>query len=564
LRLNEELNRNVLKICRKIAGSNEIVGICVCGLAALENAPKREVDVDVLAVIRDFQPRILVYAKPLNKNSLVVSAVDQWVFEKDVEKALIGEVVAEKILFAYHAIANEEYFAKHEVAAKKRVVRELLENLIIEYPELSRELLIEPEYFLYESVTRRAKLFPLAIHSFVCVLKEKEKRRLMEGFEKAFEILEKEGVIEFDEGYIRITEKLVRKTGRIKMQMLSFFKNFQKAFFGYTLGLLPKTINAFSQYREKLLKPYSNTDEEKLFRLLENPRKHVYVSTPLGKVSLADRTDIQDFARKLVSDEKGFTVETEDIGGILNDVYLIRIKEDTHERKMVAKRFMDWQNFKWFSLALWSLGTQTFAVQGLSRLEREYAINKLLQSQNFHVPKILHVSMEKRLLFREYVEGKKLTEVIKRIFKAEYRKEITDELKIIEKVGGEMARIHALGVSLGDTKPENIMVSEGEIFFLDLEQASRNGNQPWDIAEFLYYAGHYASLTTKVKTVRWLTQAFIRGYLNAGGKPLNVEKAASPLYTKVFSIFTLPNVLFAISNLCKEAVKKENVSLGES
>lgn len=549
--LTKELNENILGFCRRISGSNKIVGICVYGSAVL-NDSSTEVDVEVLAVIRDFQPRIMVYVKPLNKRSLAVSAVDQWVFEKDVEKAFIGEVAAEKIIFSYHALSGEEYFRKHEIAVKKRIIRELLEILIMEFPELSRELLIEPEYFLYETMMRRARLFPGITNYFLTMLKKRKTKEVMEGYLTAIEKLEKEGIISFSDGYIRINEKFIEKVKSRKLRIPAFFKNFQKAFFAYTLGILPKTINVFSQYREKLLKPYWNVNGEELIFRLENPRKHIHVSTPLGKVSLSDGTDIKDFARKIVSSKADSSIEIEDIGGILNDVYLIKLKENSHEQKIVAKRFMDWQNFKWFTLALWALGTQSFAVQGRSRLEREYAINKLLEAGGIRVPKILHVSLEKRLIFREYVEGEKMTEVIKRIFKAKRKSDVAEELQRVEEVGKKIAQVHKLDVSLGDAKPENIIISDNEILFLDLEQASKNGNQAWDIAEFLYYSGHYVSLAMDTKSVMWLTKAFVKGYLAAGGKRLNVEKAVSPLYTKVFSIFTLPHVILLISNMCKK------------
>jgi tRNA A-37 threonylcarbamoyl transferase component Bud32 len=550
LGLNKELNDNVLGFCRRIAGSNQIVGICVYGSVVL-NDSSTEVDVEVLAVIRDFQPRIMVYVKPLNKHSLAVSAVDQWVFEKDVEKAFIGEVAAEKIIFGYHALKGEGYFKKQETAVKKRIIRELLENLVLEFPELSRELLIEPEYFLYETMMRRARLFPVITNYFLTMLKKRKAKEVMEGYITAIEKLEKEGIISFSNGYIRINEKFIEKVKSKKLRIPVFFKNFQKAFFAYTLGILPKTLNVFSQYREKLFKLWNVNEEELIFRL-ENPRKHIHISTPLGKVPLSDRTDIKDFARKIVSSKADSSIEIEDIGGILNDVYLIKLKENNHERKIVAKRFMDWQNFKWFTLALWALGTQSFAVQGRSRLEREYAINKLLEVGGIRVPKILHVSLEKRLIFREYVEGEKMTEVIKRIFKAKRKSDVAEELQRVEEVGKKIAQVHKLDVSLGDAKPENIIISDNEILFLDLEQASKNGNQAWDIAEFLYYSGHYVSLAMDTKSVMWLTKAFVKGYLAAGGKRLNVEKAVSPLYTKVFSIFTLPHVILLISNMCKK------------
>jgi len=91
------------------------------------------------------------------------------------------------------------------------------------------------------------------------------------------------------------------------------------------------------------------------------------------------------------------------------------------------------------------------------------------------------------------------------------------------------------------------------VCFLDLEQATRNGNQPWDVAEFLYYSGHYIHPIQSDDAARTIAFSFIEGYLEAGGRGENIRKAATAKYTKVFSIFTLPNVILAIANVCRNA-----------
>lgn len=148
----------------------------------------------------------------------------------------------------------------------------------------------------------------------------------------------------------------------------------------------------------------------------------------------------------------------------LNDVYLVKASVDGVEKKVVVKSFRDWSSFKWFPLTLWTFGTRTFAVLGLSRLERECAISQLLHSKGFAVPKILHVSHSERLIFMEYIEGENLSKVAKRILASKKAGNVEKDLEVIRRIGENFAKIHALGIALGGTKPENIMVGKnGEI-----------------------------------------------------------------------------------------------------
>ena len=124
---------------------------------------------------------------------------------------------------------------------------------------------------------------------------------------------------------------------------------------------------------------------------------------------------------------------------------------------------------------------------------------------------------------------------------------------MVERVGRTIAEAHKLGVSLGDCKPENFVVTrEGKTFFVDLEQATRNGNQAWDVAEFLYYSGHYVSPLSSAEAASIIAKNFVEGYLEAGGRRETVKKAASARYARIFSVFTPPQVIVAISNICRK------------
>jgi tRNA A-37 threonylcarbamoyl transferase component Bud32 len=123
---------------------------------------------------------------------------------------------------------------------------------------------------------------------------------------------------------------------------------------------------------------------------------------------------------------------------------------------------------------------------------------------------------------------------------------------LITQVGETYAKVHALNVALGDTKPENIMVDkQGKIYPLDFEQASREGDKAWDVACFLYYSGHYLPLNGEQKA-QAIAKAFVEGYLRGGGDSGVVKCAGIPKYTRVFSIFTLPGIIRVMSNTCKK------------
>jgi tRNA A-37 threonylcarbamoyl transferase component Bud32 len=295
--------------------------------------------------------------------------------------------------------------------------------------------------------------------------------------------------------------------------------------------------------------------EEIVFRGLKEPKKFLLMPTPFGLVALSEKSTIEDFVRKTLPDGKTLDVKIEEMGGVLNDVYLLRLRRNHKEEKVVVKKFRDWSGFKWFALALWAVGTKAFAVLGRSRLEREYAINQFLHSQGFPVPKVLYVSPQERLIFEDFIEGEKMDEIIKRIISS--KEKVIKEIALVREVGRKIAEAHRLGVALGDCKPENIVVTkDGKTFFVDLEQATRDGDQAWDIAEFLYYSGHYVSPISSAKAARIIAENFIEGYLEAGGKAETVKKARSARYVKVFSVFTPPHVILAVSDTCKKMGKR--------
>jgi tRNA A-37 threonylcarbamoyl transferase component Bud32 len=554
---SEDLRKNVIDICTRIANppESQIISACFYGPWACGYTDEKS-DVHVLLVLSNYRPKLRSYLKPLNGNNAFVLAVDRRAFEGDVEQGRLGEFVAEKITFPYEPLINKEYLRRQEVRAKKRVVWELLENIVLGFPELSHELLIQAEYFMYETMKRRAQLFLPIAHSFLNMLRKDVRRKnvesMMRGYLEALNELAKEKQITFSNGYIKITRKLIDTIRGRKLRLPLFLKSFQRAALHHILNVLPKMRRLLTQDEDIFMKTHQEVKAETLTLQLEDPKKYLLIPTPLGFATLSDKTNIEDFVRKVVPGGEVLDVKIEEIGGVLNSVYLLTFKRNHEKQKVVVKKFKDWYGFKWFPLALWTLGTKSFAVLGRSRLEREYSVNQFLHSQGFPVPRILYVSPQQSLVFKEFIEGKILTEIIKRIISSKEKSIV--EVALVREVGRKIAEAHMLGVSLGDCKPENIIVTkDGKTCFVDLEQATRNGNQAWDVAEFLYYSGHYVSPISTADAAATIAKEFIGGYLEAGGKQETVKKAGSARYTKVFSIFTPPQVLLAVSNICKRS-----------
>jgi len=555
----ENARERLFNLCNSIADNRRIIAACLYG-PLISGYGDEESNINILLVLHSFSSRLKTYKKSLDERDAFILAVDQAAFQKDVSAGWMGEIAAEKLLVPYEPLINSDYLWRQEVVMKRRVIWELLESIVLEFPELSHELSIKPEYFMYETQMQRSRLFPPIVYRFLNILRTDLKGRnvesMMKGYRKALEELSQEKWITLTNGMVKVTTKFVNAIKRRKIPVSTFLRSVQRTALLHIFSAFQKMSAPLSVEKEVYVRTHADVEEsEDLALQLEDPKNHLFMSTPLGTVPLSDATTIEEFVRKSVPGALALDVQTIQIGGVLNSVYQLTLKKNHHEQKVVVKKFKDWTGFKWFPLALWSLGTKSFAVLGKSRLEREYAVNQYLQSHGLTVPKVLYISPKQSLIFQEYVEGENLAEAVKRIVSS--KEPVQRELGLVREVGRKIALAHQFGVGFGDCKPENIIVTkEDKLCFVDLEQASRDGNQTWDIAEFLYYSGHYVPPLAPPDKITLMTTVFLEGYIEGGGKPETIKKAASPRYTKVFSLFTQPHITLAISNLCRKVNQK--------
>ena len=511
-----------------------------------------------MLIIQPFQPRIMSYIKAVNEKTIFVFAVDQWVFERDIEIGLLGESIAGKLIFPHSTLFGEDYLHKKEVILKKRLILELLENLASGFPELTHRIQIEPQYFLYEVISNRIRLSPLLAYDAPKLMNELmlNEAEFLKTYDEALQQLEEERKIFFLNNYVKISEKILKQCQDPKVKIINLSRNAPRRLFSSIFGTFPQLINIFSQNTEAFLKTQKINWRKQLDQpyLFVNPQKYVFFQTSTGLRSLSDRIDIKGFAQKMLSN-RSEDIEVEPLGGMLNDVYLINARVNGTVTKVLAKRFKDWSGFKWFPLTVWSLGTRPFAITAQARLAKECAIGEFLYNEGFNVPKILHVSNAERLVFMEYIDGENLSQAIKRIATASSSQTFEDELANLSKAGEILAKVHSHDIVLGDTKPENMLVKpDGTIFMIDFEQAVQDadGDKAWDIAVFLYYAGHFLQPLNGNTKAELIANTFINGYLRAGGDVEIINKAGLSKYTRIFSIFTMWNIISTIANVLKK------------
>jgi Mn2+-dependent serine/threonine protein kinase len=506
-----------------------------------------------MMVVHDFQPRLLSYLKVISGKTVFFFAVDQWVFERDIDRGLLGEAIAGKLIFPYHAFQGEAYLKENELALKQRLIVELLENLVINFPELAGRIQIKPQYFMYEVFSSRIRVFPLLnyeIADLTNVLTQNEQETL-KGYTEALNRLEAESKIVQQNGYVSVTRQFISQCQDPKKRIINLAKNMPRTLFTSLFGVVPQLMNVVTQNAETFLKTQKiNWLRQQEISHFIDPQKFVFFPAGEGLVSLSDKIDIKGYTKRLLLKDAAVDVEVEPIGGMLNDVYVIR----AGERKVLVKRFKDWSGFKWFPLSLWSFGARSFAVSGQARLAKECAISEVLHSEGFNVPKIFHVSNAERLVFMEFIEGESLGKIIKKYGTSTDKAVEADVLSTVRRVGVNLAKVHSYNVVLGDTKPDNVLIrQDGAIYLIDFEQAQQGGDRAWDIAVFLYYCGHYLQPFDSNTKAEAIAKSFVDGYLEGGGSSNDVRKAATPKYTRIFSIFTMPAITLVIANICRKA-----------
>lgn len=531
-----------MEVCTGIAEKNKVEAICVYGSRAGGYA-RDESDYDILLILTDYLAGVRYHYKAVDGKQLAILAVDKGALEADAVKGSFGNFIAGRLMAPYIPLLNRDYLEEVEFTTKKRFAEEDLEDLVIEYGELARGLVVKPEYLVLVRMRKRARAYPPVKYSYTKVLREDLREKNLEailvGYRKALKELGHSKMINFNEEEIVFEDEYVDKilASKIINRVVNIVAFSKRAFATYlTHGKAGKVdLDVFtSELTSKLKRGMSiafNKEE------LEDPKNYLFLKTDGGLSSLNEKNAIVNVFQQLEGEK---AVEIKPLGSALNEVYLVTVDA----KKFVVKKFTNWHNFKWFMLNIVTFGTKTFSLSGKARLANEYGINRLLAENNVLVPEVVTISVKDRVLVEQYIEGTPVSDILVKAFQA--AKLTKAQKQLIFEIGKIISKIHALNVVVGDCKPENFIVrDDGKIYILDLEQGERKGDKTWDVAEFLYFSGHFTTKFTGA--TREFVEKFCEGYSQLGNKEV-LKRAASFRYSRVFLGWTFLPILLSITS----------------
>ncbi len=531
----------------ELAPSTERVAICQYGPAVYATTGSYQGQ-DILVVCEGYSNGLRAHLKVIDGHEMRFLIADRNLLESDVLKGTLGDSLTEKFLYPNRPLANEEYLEKIGSQAKTRVVKEETRDLVLEYGEMCRGLVAKPEFFGLSKMRKQARAFMPSMADYLRLLEPPVRNQnisiLHESFKTAISNM-KGDVVELDGEYVAFQDNAIDKwlQDRASEQVVNILRQSQRAFYSYLTKGRAIYLNLELIARELSEPLRLGLDQVLVGRKPENPKDYLYLRTSEGFVSLNERASLEDIVAKL---RPGRPITISPLAGVLNEVFLVTVGKE----QFVAKKFTDWHGFKWFTLNLVSFGSKVFAVSGKTRMTNEYGINRYLATKSLKVPRILHVNLKQRILVEKYVSGVGLNDFVTLTVNQSTLTE--SQYRLAESLGETLARIHGVGVSVGDAKPENFVASDDEIFTVDLEQAGKRGDYAWDIAELLFYTGHYSARPTPTRGLREIVEAFARGYLRKG-HGAELKQAAGIRYAKAFSFWTPAPIILEISKILQEA-----------
>jgi len=486
-------------------------------------------DYDLIITAPKFNGRVRYkYVDSPMEASSLISRDD--LFQSDAKKASLGEFVSGRLLNVFQPLLNEAFVREAEVESKKRIIAEALYEISSQYGEFAQDLTIPLDYFLFDKLHKRAMIYPPALYSYIktytCDKAAENRASTLEGFDKAARLLAEQGFFEVRDGNVKIVSEKLR--GKSFAKLLALFNLTSRGVRQYAVHGYAGRVG-FSVVKDEAL-----SKAKRMQQKLEPPPEMVHPKSllRLDEGFVVGKTS--ELVQRLAEDNgfQNYDTDTKSLGELYSTARIVTIKGNKQAR-YVFKYFADIRSVKWALLTIWA-PRMKFSMSPQARMHREYYAGTKMREAGVKTPRVVGAAVDDKVLAKEFVEGKSLSFFVEKLLRDS--KSDSTQVRVF---GVGLGEIHKAGLALGDSKAENIIVTDVGQYFTDLEQTVENGDPAWDIAEFLYYAG---KLSIREDGMRAVADAFLDGYRESSGGQ-NVAKAKASKYLTPFRPFvTLQNL----------------------
>lgn len=336
MQISEDLCKKIFYACREVAKDRGLVSICIYGSQACGYA-RKDSDYDILLVMNKYTEGVRYFYKEIDDKQFAILAVDQKTLELDAEKGDLGDFVSGRLLSPYIPVLNPEYLRETEFTTKRRFAEEDLEDLVIEYGELSRGLIIKPEYLVLARMEKRSRVYLPLKYSYANMLrqdlKDNNMRIILSAYGRVFDDLAASGMVKIRGETITLSDSYVDSVLSYKIlnKVINLIDFSKRAFYSYiTHGKAGKVrLNVVAKELTSKIKREIQTTFNG--QELEDPKNHLFLKTEQGLINLNKKDAIIEKVREIKGNKK---VEVKTLAGALNEVYLVTIENE----KLVVKK----------------------------------------------------------------------------------------------------------------------------------------------------------------------------------------------------------------------------------
>jgi tRNA A-37 threonylcarbamoyl transferase component Bud32/predicted nucleotidyltransferase len=535
----------VIKKCiSKVAKGRKIIATCIYG-SRVAGYNRPDSDIDVLIVLENY-PYVVKYTY-FRESSTKVSAlaVDREALLRDAQRAFLGEFVVGRLLHVYEPIVNAEFLAMIEQTYKRRVILEEVGDILESTGLLGTEIIFPLDFIAFSKIRRRMSLYASAAYSYYKTYTT-SKRNIefaLEGYHKAVaDIIAEDDEIfaTRQDGLLQISDKRIfLEKGQTRLKLTKRLREFSSYFVHTYAGrkIMHFAVNEAESKIRRRVRLIVKPPDFMLF-----PRK-AYWRLPEGRLIVDGRNWLNDLAGDLGCYSISKKMR---IGNKNSRTTMYLIKHDSDEYKIAVKELAKSKTLRWTTVGSLSTPLKRFRTDPLFRLGSEYKAIRYLRTLGLRTPMIEAVILDKRLLVTRFVEGITLADVIRDCLGGK------DRVSLIYEAGAEIAKIHSTGATLGNVKPKNIIVSEKDLYFTNVEQfIFQAGDPAWDIAQFISSG---LKNTRNSEMAATITKEFVEGYVSVGD-PSNISRLVnSKQYIESFYPVRVPSIVRTIKKEIKAIV----------